>query len=221
MKKIEVFFIISILMVVSIGNYSGAQKIRKKDNYPVDINKYEFLRYSGGQEVFSPKDIVKADNNWEILLACLGGKTKEELEEIGITFTKSQLMLLHAMGFIDYIKDSNTEKIITTMPILGSKEKRSLIKKVRKLAYEIEPELKEDIYALKEALKKIGHEDHIFSILFSAVIDGIGNLIVPIIEMKGDDPIFSKINNNKNLSPHPEAENFPPISLGLEKINNN
>lgn len=202
MKKIEVFFIISILMVVSIGNYSGAQKIRKKDNYPVDINKYEFLRYSGGQEVFSPKDIVKADNNWEILLACLGGKTKEELEEIGITFTKSQLMLLHAMGFIDYIKDSNTEKIITTMPILGSKEKRSLIKKVRKLAYEIEPELKEDIYALKEALKKIGHEDHIFSILFSAVIDGIGNLIVPIIEMKGDDPIFSKINNNKLIYPN-------------------
>jgi len=106
-------------------------------------------------------------------LACLVGKTREELKEMEVTFTKSQLMLLYAMRFIDYIKDSNTEKIITTMPILGSKEKRSLIKKVRKSTYEIEPELEEDIYALKKTLKKIGHEDHTFSILFSAVIDGI------------------------------------------------
>jgi len=55
MKKIEVFFIMSILMILSIGHYSAAQKISKEDNYPVNINKYEFLQYSGGQAVFSLK----------------------------------------------------------------------------------------------------------------------------------------------------------------------
>lgn len=173
MKKIEVFFFMLFLMILSIAHYSVAQQINKEDNYPADINKYEFLKYSGGQEALSPKAVVKAENNWEILLACLRGKTREELKEMGVTFTESQLMLLYAMKFIDYIKDSNTEKVITTLPILGFKEKRSLIKRVRKLAYEIEPELSKDIYALKEVLKKIGCEERTFSILFSAVIDGI------------------------------------------------
>lgn len=143
------------------------------ENYPSDIGKHEFLRYSGGQEIFSPDKIASLDNNWEIMLSCLGGKTREELEDNKVLFAESQLMLLKAMGFIDFVKDSGPEKLITTLSILGFSENQALIQKARSLGYEIKPELREDIKILKKALHKKGWEKHTFSILFSTVVDGI------------------------------------------------
>jgi len=134
---------------------------------------YEALRFSGGQEVFPPDKIASTDNNWEIMLSCLGGKTREELQENGIHFTESQLMLLKAMGFLEFSEDAGIEKLVTALPILGFSEKQALMQKVRSLAVEIEPGLRDDIKRLKETLAKQGYEDYLYSILFSAVVDGI------------------------------------------------
>jgi hypothetical protein len=77
------------------------------------------------------------------------------------------------MGFLDIVEDSGSEKLITVMPILGHSEKQSLILRVRNLASDIEPELRDDISMLKETLEKKGYGEYLFSILFSAVVDGI------------------------------------------------
>jgi len=62
------FLIIGLLLTVN--RCVDKQKIGSKQNYPSDISQYEFLRYSGGEEVISPDHVVRADNNREILLAC-------------------------------------------------------------------------------------------------------------------------------------------------------
>lgn len=173
MKKLKILFIATFFLFLCFSQCKIKNKGDNDVNFPLDVTKYEFLRYSGGQEYFSPDKIVRSDNNWEILLSCIGGKTRKELKENGVTFSESQLMLLKAMRFLDFIKDSYTEKIITTLPILGFSEKQSLIHKVRNLVSEIEPELRDDIKMLKETLVKQGYEEYLFSILFSAVVDGI------------------------------------------------
>lgn len=139
----------------------GRETIAEED-YPKDIKKYELLLMGTSSKV-SPRPVIKMDNNWEILLACLSEKTKEELKEIGISFTDSQIMLLQTMRLLE----AKEEKLKTTMPILGSVKMRSLRKKMRDLNFKIEPELRSDVDALKTELKKIGREENIYTILFS------------------------------------------------------
>lgn len=173
MKNSKILWIIMFFLFICLNHCDIPEKTRTNENYPADFAEYEFLRYSGGQEIFSPDKIASADNNWEILLFCLGGKTREKLQEREIGFTESQLMLLNAMGFLEFVEDAGTEKLVTTLPILGSSEKKALIQKVRDFAIEFEPEFRDDVARLKEILVKNGHEEYLFSILFSAVVDGI------------------------------------------------
>ena len=173
MKKFEMGWIVVCFLFLCFNNCDNQEKNIKSENFPLDVAEYEFLRYSGGQEIFSPYKIVSSDNNWEILLSCLGGGTRKKLEENDIHYTESQLMLLKAMGFMDFGNESEPEKLITTLPILGFSEKQALIQKVRGLVYEIESGLRDDIIMLKETLNRKGWEEYTFSILFSAVVDGI------------------------------------------------
>lgn len=173
MNKFKILWIAAFLIFSLFNCRKVKEEIKMGENYPFDFTRYEALSFSGGQEIFSPDKIVAADNNWEILLSCLGGKTREELQEKGIGFTESQLMLLKAMGFLDCVKDTKPEKLITALPILGFSQKQALIQKVRNLAGEIEPELRDEIKKLKEALGKTGYQDYLYSIFFSAVADGI------------------------------------------------
>jgi hypothetical protein len=173
MKKFRILWTVICCLFLCFNNCATQEKSKKSENLPSDIAKYEFLRYSGGQEIFSPDKIVSSDNNWEILLSCIGGITREELENKGVLFTESQLMLLKAMGFMDFGNASEPEKLLTTLPILGFSEKQALIQKVRSFVHEIEPVLRDDIKMLKETLQGKGWEEYAFSILFSAVVDGI------------------------------------------------
>lgn len=165
-------FLLIVLLMISVVPAARSQ-VAHQDEYPADINRYEFLGYSGGQEILSADAVVRADNNWSILLACLGGKTREELRAMGVDFTESQVMLLSAMRFVEVKKETGPEKIVTTLPILGVNEKQALIQRVRAAAREVEPIIREDLSALVKTLKEAGFEDRAFSILFSAVVDGL------------------------------------------------
>ena len=173
MKKIKIFGTGICFLFLCLSYCKVTEKTETNENYPADFTAYESLRYSGGQEIFSADRIASADNNWEILLFCLGGKTRAQLLERKIDFTESQLMLLEAMGFLESVEDAGTKKLVTTLPILGFSEKKALIQKVRDLAVAFEPEFRDDVARLKEILAKNGHEEYLFSILFSAVVDGI------------------------------------------------
>jgi hypothetical protein len=83
MPKLFALSLMIILLVMAVVPVSWSQDTDSGE-YPADINRYEFLRYSGGQEILSVDAVVRADNNWSILLACLGGKTREELRAMGV-----------------------------------------------------------------------------------------------------------------------------------------
>ena len=148
-------------------NVLGQETI-SENNYPKDHKNYGFHLF-GGVSQLSPYQVTKIDNNWEILLACLSEKTKNELRSMGITFTESQLHLLKLMRFLDI----NNETLKTKMPILGSAQTLALRKKVRDLVIEITPLLMSGFEDFKTELKTIKREESTYPILFSYVLDGL------------------------------------------------
>lgn len=160
-------FIVIIWFVLFFSIISLEQATSTIEDYPTDIKKYELLLMGTSSRIFSPRIVIKMDNNWEILLACLSEKTKDGLKEIGISFTDSQIMLLQAMRLLEV----KGEKLKTTMPILGSVKMRSLRKKMGDLSLKIEPELRSDVDAFKTELKKIGREENMYTLLFSYTLD--------------------------------------------------
>jgi hypothetical protein len=173
MKHLSILRIGLCILLLGLGTCKVVEESKSSESDFSDFAPYEFLSYSGGKEIFSPYKVISSDNNWEILLSCLRGKTRGELREDGIHFSESQLMLLKAMGFLEFGKGPEPGKLVTILPILNFSEKQALIHEVRGLVFEIEPELRDDIEKLKEVLAKKGYEDTLFSILFSAVVDGL------------------------------------------------
>lgn len=171
MRKCRRYALALPLMILPIFVPSGISQGATEEDYPANLSEYEFLHYSRGQYVISPEEVVRADNNWEILLACLIPRTEKELKALGVSYTKSQALLLEAMRFIERDPDAGTAK--TILPILGLYKKRKLERRMQELAVQVEPELREEVHALLEELKKVGREENAYSILFSFALDSI------------------------------------------------
>lgn len=165
------FLIIIFALSISFFNFQVAsgQDSDSDEDYPASIRKYSLTYYGGGPRILSPWTVAFADNNWEILLACLEGTTKKELKEKGVAFSDSQLMLLEVMRFLE-IQENNLK---TIFPILGSKKTIELRKEMRDLAVRMDKELRPEVEALANELKKIGRESSMFTILFSYALDDL------------------------------------------------
>jgi hypothetical protein len=168
MKKHTVVFLALVLLLPLAFNSLCAQEEYAGENHPRDIEKWRFV-LNGSFEVFHPYNVVKADNNWKIILACLPGITRDQLKENGIRFTESQLMLLRGMQFIK--EEDNTLR--TILPILGDAQMRIIRQAARELATKLEPQLQNEIVGLIEKLKKAGYESNIFALLFSIGLDNV------------------------------------------------
>jgi hypothetical protein len=145
-----------------------SQESTERNNYPENYEEYHITLF-GGVNLLSPSHAIAFDNNWEILLACISEKSKNELKSMGITFTESQLYLLQLMRFLEI----NNEKIKTKMPILGSMQTQALRKKVNDSVVKVAPMLVNSIKDFKTELKKIGREESTYPILFSYVLDDL------------------------------------------------
>ncbi len=164
-KRLDIFLSITLL-ILFYSSTCLAQELSAEEDYPTDIQKYE-LSLMGHSTKISPRAVMQMDNNWEILIACLSEKTKDELKANDISFVDSQLLILNVMRLLDVQED----RLKTVMPILGSKKMKSLRKKMRDLSLKIEPELRSGVDALKIELKKIGRKENVYTILFSYVLD--------------------------------------------------
>ena len=152
--KIELVFFLAMVCVV----VSTAQK--------ADFNKYDNICYCAGN---SPSNVIKLDNNWELLLSLIRPKTIGTLDSINIKHTGSQLKLLEEWslikkGEIDYR---------TSIVILDSVKTNSLRSLTKKLSLQLTNVIKPKIVELSSQLKKINREENVYSILFSYVIDGM------------------------------------------------
>lgn len=117
----------------------------------------------------SPNSIIRLDNNAEILAACTDGKTAAQLEELGVSFTESQLVLLRHYRLLE--RTGGVHK--TAFTVLDPASTARLRTLMREKAAETAPQLRGDVAALKSALATDGREGSSYTILFSYVLDGM------------------------------------------------
>ncbi len=117
----------------------------------------------------SPEFILKLDNNFEILSACIGGKTIEQLREQKIFLTQSQLQLLLYWRLLK--QDNNV--LETTFPIISAERTNKLRRLVNTGTSIINEYLKDNVTALDTALKNKGFNNSTYSVLFSYVLSDL------------------------------------------------
>jgi hypothetical protein len=127
--------------------------------------------FYGTAESSSPSAIARLDNNEQILLACNDprGRTAKQLEAAGVPLTRSQLQLLAHFRLLR----QQGRTLRTAFPLLDEGRTTRLRRQMKSAAATAAPRLKEQVLALKRALREIGREGNTYTILFSYVVDGL------------------------------------------------
>lgn len=124
----------------------------------------QFVAVSGHQ----PEDYVLTDNNWEILYNLRKPHTQNELRNMGIKCSDSQLLLLEVGGLINREKG----KWKCTIPILDKGQTNSLRNLSKEIAKSMYSKTKNDFVSLVHTIKDMGFEKNALSLVFSYLLDG-------------------------------------------------
>ncbi|NIM20278.1 MAG: hypothetical protein GTO51_08610 [Candidatus Latescibacteria bacterium] len=141
------------------------------------LDQYDIIFY-GSSTRSSPNIIMRLDNNAEILLACVSGRTQEGLKEAGFRFTESQLTLLEEWGLLE----SDEDVLKTAFPVIDLEKAKILRAETKEHGYQLGHKIHKDLKALKEKLQPKKRLLNHYTILFSYVIDG---LVWDLFEEKG------------------------------------
>jgi hypothetical protein len=137
---------------------------------PQSLNDYHFVargKMSVNRGV-RPDQIVRMDNNGQILLACLNPQTPDKLKSLGIEFRRSQMELLVDWNLLEFSRKEKTYK--TTIHIYGPEKSSAIRQKVQSATHRLIDSLKPDLLALSGHLQKINREENLFSILYSYIL---------------------------------------------------
>jgi hypothetical protein len=115
-----------------------------------------------------PLQIVRMDNNGEILYACLEAQTTDQLRSAGIEFRRSQLELLVDWGLLEYDGDVETYK--TTIHVYGPEKIAEIRSRVRASVEHLAGVLSADLDSLKAYLRESGSEKSMFAVLYAYVL---------------------------------------------------
>lgn len=146
----------------------GAAICQTIDSDGVGLDEYDVTQYASVKS-FSPRQIMFFDNNDQIIMACRNGKTKKQLDELGISYNESQIALLRAWRLLDRADDVYT----TIMPILDSEKMSGLRALTENAARQIAENMEANLRKYIATLESEGFGGHAFSLLFSYVIDGL------------------------------------------------
>lgn len=116
-----------------------------------------------------PMQIVRADNNWQLLWALRSGQTLAALKADGVPYTESQLLLLRDAGMIQRTQEGRWR---SCLPILDSLQTSTLRAEAKATAGLIYPEIEEGLRNLAALLDKQGFAANTYVILFSHLLDG-------------------------------------------------
>ena len=133
-----------------------------------DLSEYELLCYCEAPGPL-PQNIVRMDNNGEILLACRAGETRGQLGRARIDHSESQIQLLKDWRLLQ--EDAGVLR--TQVPVLPPPETLALRARMRKHAAVIASHIRGDLRALTAQLKAVGRDRNTFAVLFSYVLDGL------------------------------------------------
>ncbi len=117
----------------------------------------------------TPHHVVRMDDNGRLLFRARMGVSRTELRELGFEPLDSQIALLQAYRLISVEGD----RLVTTFPVLGSKETAGLRARTARLAAAIVPGIANDVSALTDVLAGQGLAHCAYGVLFGYVIDGL------------------------------------------------
>jgi hypothetical protein len=163
-KSISVLKITLALLLLSTCTF--AQEAINDE--PIQLSDYRIVQYISSKG-YSPISITRLDNNGDILLACRYEKTKEQLLEMGINITDSQLRLLEIYRLLS--KKDNVFK--TAIPILDTEQTSKIRKYSKDVSKNLIQIIRSDVIELVDNLEKIGREKNAYSILFAYIFDGM------------------------------------------------
>lgn len=117
----------------------------------------------------TPHHVVKMDDNGRLLFRARLGVSRAELRRQGIDPLESQIALLRAYHLLAIEGD----RLVTTFPVLGSRETAELRARMGVLVSAIAPEIATDVSAFADVLVGRGLAHCAYAVLFGYVIDGL------------------------------------------------
>lgn len=108
---------------------------------PKDLRDWQLICYCSGGD---PDEIVRKDNNGQILFTARSGTTRERLKSDGIAFTESQIELLKDWRLLT----EQENQLKTRMPVVGPEEMTRLRALLHVQAVELGRSLQPDFKAL-------------------------------------------------------------------------
>jgi len=170
MKKRHLLPILIFILAASLFQPLFPQDSQKSKTASPSFNEYQFVARGkmSGQRRARPDQIVRMDNNGEILLACIKPQTTDQLKAIGIIFFQSQLELLIDWNLLVFNRKDNTYK--TTIHIYGPEKASAIRSHVHSAVLRLSSVLNTDLLSLKSFLEKTHQEKSLFSILYAYIL---------------------------------------------------
>jgi len=161
-------FIAIICVVGLVSTKAIAQQTSSAQEDTLSLDRFEIHSYVTVTRG-TPDNVIKLDNNGEILLVCTLGKTVEQLNTMDIQFTQSQIRLL-----LDWRLLREEQGVLTTtFPILNADHTKHLRSFMKENASILGQNLREEMIALTRELQSIGREKNAYTILFSYILDDL------------------------------------------------
>jgi hypothetical protein len=159
------FIMLAVLFIISsFFNLASAQpKTRIDNDSNIDFSKYNVSCYCEVNGT-SPTQILKLDNNGDIVLQLINGKTEKE---ITVKYNQSQLELMKEFRLLK--REDDIWK--TNFPVLGETRTLKLRGEAKQTAEKLGALLKQDVVNLTKALSSLKREKNTYTILFSYVLD--------------------------------------------------
>lgn len=192
MRKKPCLLALAFLIAAFLCLPGHSQVAQKTESAPSTLDEYHFVARGrmSGRRGANPQQIVRMDNNGEILLACVEAKTAGQLASSGLKFAYSQMELLTDWNLLAF--DRKTKSYRTTIHVYGPEKAPAIRGQVHSTVLQLAGSLDTDLASLKSHLQKTGQEKSLFTILYAYILHAYS---------------MSQFRDNIYLEPQLSAEN--------------
>jgi len=158
----KAFVVFPMLLSASgVAQQPAAAPITKLSQFEIN----QFISSSGP----TPRNVIDLDNNGQILLVCVAGTTRGQLQASGLAFAESQIHLLKTWRLLR----ENDGVLRTAFPILQGHDAQRLRSHSSGVAAVLGRDLEPDVAKLVSQLEAVGRRDNAYTILFSYALDDL------------------------------------------------
>ncbi|HRY31956.1 MAG TPA: hypothetical protein P5531_03210 [Bacteroidales bacterium] len=141
------------------------------------MNEFQYYCYCDVREP-GPEFILGLDNNAEIVLNLVKGRTRTEIDLKTGKITDSQLLLLKEWSLVE----QRETKFFTAFPVIKDKETRELRMTAKEIAMKVMQSGMPLFKSLQESLTAMKHQKTLFSLLSAYVLD---DLVIRVFDSAG------------------------------------